>query len=81
MGAPINEEAHGDDLIEVSLGKVGGEPVFRGTRIPIKFLSQYLNHGYTVEDFLEQYPIDSELVRKVKEKIEDGNERGERAPA
>lgn len=79
---PLNEGAdEGEDLIEISLGKFGGEPVFRGTRIPIKFLSQYLNHGYTVEDFLNEYPIDEELVRKVKEKIEDGSERGNRVPA
>ncbi len=51
--------------VEVSLGKHGGEPVFRGTRIPISYLSQYLNHGYTVEDFIEQYDIDPDLVREV----------------
>lgn len=60
--------------IEISLGKRGGEPVFRGTRIPIAYLSQYLNHGYTVEDFIREYDIDPELVRKVyREKFSDGN--------
>lgn len=51
--------------IEVSPGKRGGEPVFRGTRIPISFLAQYLSHGYTTEDFIGQYDIDPDLVREV----------------
>ena len=70
------------DPIEVSLGKRGGEPVFRGTRIPISYLSQYLNHGYTVEDFIEQYDIDPELVREVyRRKFSDEDERGRQIPA
>jgi len=70
------------DPIEVSLGKRGGEPVFRGTRIPISYLSQYLNHGYTVEDFIEQYDIDPELVREVyRRKFSDKDERGRQIPA
>ncbi|MCS3651931.1 uncharacterized protein (DUF433 family) [Salinibacter ruber] len=70
------------DPIEISLGKRSGEPVFRGTRIPISYLSQYLNHGYTVEDFIEQYDIDPELVREVyKQKFSDEDERGREVPA
>ena len=70
------------DPIEVSLGKRGGEPVFRGTRIPISYLSQYLNHGHTVEDFIEQYDIDPELVREVyRKKFSDGDEQGREVPA
>jgi len=71
-----------DDPIEVSLGKRGGEPVFRGMRIPISYLSQYLNHGYTVDDFIEQYDVDPELVREVyRRKFRDDNERGRQIPA
>ena len=51
--------------IEASLGKRGGAPVFRGTRIPISSLSQYLNHGYTVEDVIDRYDIDPDLIREV----------------
>lgn len=70
------------DLIEVSLGKRGGEPVFRGTRIPIAYLSQYLSHGYTVEDFIEQYDIDPDLVRAVyRTTFEGGSEREDQVPA
>ena len=71
-----------NDPIEVSPGKRGGTPVFRGTRIPISYLSQYLNHGYTVEDFIEQYDIDPDLVREVyRRKFSDEDERGRYAPA
>ena len=35
---------------------LGGEPVFRGTRVPFKVLTDYLEGGATLDEFLEQYP-------------------------
>lgn len=35
---------------------LSGEPVFRGTRVPFKILTDYLEGGDTLDDFLEQYP-------------------------
>ena len=35
---------------------LGGEPVFRGTRIPFKILTDYLEGGDSLDEFLEQYP-------------------------
>jgi uncharacterized protein (DUF433 family) len=35
---------------------LGGEPVFRGTRVPFKVLIEYLKGGETLDQFLEQYP-------------------------
>jgi uncharacterized protein (DUF433 family) len=35
---------------------LGGEPVFRGTRVPSKILIDYLEGGDTLDQFLEQYP-------------------------
>lgn len=35
---------------------LGGEPVFRGTRVPFKALTDYLEGGDTLDEFLEQYP-------------------------
>ncbi|MGB2636238.1 MAG: DUF433 domain-containing protein [Candidatus Acidiferrum sp.] len=35
---------------------LGGEPVFRGTRVPLKVLIDYLEGGDTLDQFLEQYP-------------------------
>jgi uncharacterized protein (DUF433 family) len=35
---------------------LGGEPVFRGTRVSFKALMEYLEGGETLDEFLEQYP-------------------------
>jgi uncharacterized protein (DUF433 family) len=35
---------------------LGGERVFRGTRVPFKVLTDYLEGGETLDSFLEQYP-------------------------
>jgi uncharacterized protein (DUF433 family) len=35
---------------------LGGEPVFRGTRVPFKVLIDYLEGGDTLDPFLEEYP-------------------------
>jgi uncharacterized protein (DUF433 family) len=35
---------------------LGGTPVFRGTRVPIQALFDYLEGGETLEEFLEGFP-------------------------
>ena len=35
---------------------LGGTPVFRGTRVPIQTLFDYLEGGETLEDFLVGFP-------------------------
>ena len=35
---------------------MAGEPVFRGTRVPFRILTDYLEGGDSLDDFLEQYP-------------------------
>ena len=76
---PMPEDS--SDPIEISLGKLGGKPVFRGTRIPIAYLSQYLNHGYTVEAFIQEHDIDPELVRAVYRRyIADASEEENQTP-
>jgi uncharacterized protein (DUF433 family) len=35
---------------------VGGTPVFRGTRVPIQTLFDYLEGGEALEDILEGFP-------------------------
>jgi len=35
---------------------LSGEPVFRGTRVPFKSLTDYLEHGHTLEEFLDDFP-------------------------
>ncbi|MCU1221082.1 MAG: hypothetical protein JWN42_2279 [Candidatus Angelobacter sp.] len=35
---------------------LSGEPVFRGTRVPFKSLTDYLEHGHSLDDFLDDFP-------------------------
>lgn len=35
---------------------LSGEPVFRGTRVPFKSLTDYLEHGRSLGEFLEDFP-------------------------
>ena len=35
---------------------LSGEPVFRGTQVPFKALTDYLEGGESLGEFLEQYP-------------------------
>jgi uncharacterized protein (DUF433 family) len=39
-----------------------GLPVFRGTRVPVQTLFEYLEGGDTLEDFLEGYPTVSRAL-------------------
>lgn len=45
-----------DSLIESDAEKLGGTPVFRGTRVPIKNLFDYLEAGDNMEVFLDDFP-------------------------
>ena len=44
------------DLIEVNPRKMSGVPVFKGTRVPITYLFEYLEKGETLTEFLRQFP-------------------------
>ena len=44
------------NLVEIDPEKLGGTPVFRGTRVPIQNLFDSLESGESVEQFIEQYP-------------------------
>jgi len=44
------------DFVEVDPEKLGGTPVFTGTRVPISHLFEYLEGGDTVDEFLDQFP-------------------------
>ncbi len=47
---------------------MGGTPVFKGTRVPIQTLFDYLEGSDTVEDFLDDYPhVTKESVIEVLE--------------
>jgi uncharacterized protein (DUF433 family) len=44
------------DWIVVDREILGGEPVLKGTRVQVKALFDYLERGYTLEEFLECFP-------------------------
>jgi uncharacterized protein (DUF433 family) len=35
---------------------MGGTPVFRGTRVPVQTLLDYLEAGESIDDFLDGFP-------------------------
>ena len=35
---------------------LGGTPVFQGTRVPFRNLIDYLERGYSLEEFLDAFP-------------------------
>ena len=42
--------------IGVDAGIMGGTPVFKGTRVPIQTLLDYLEAGDSIDDFLKGFP-------------------------
>jgi uncharacterized protein (DUF433 family) len=51
------------DLITIDRDILGGTPVFKGTRVPIQTLIDYLEGGDSLDDFLEGFPsVKRELV-------------------
>jgi uncharacterized protein (DUF433 family) len=57
-----------NDLITINPEILGGTPVFRGTRVPIRTLFEYLENNYSLEEFLECFPsVTRELARQVLE--------------
>ena len=42
--------------ITVDPETMGGVPVFRGTRVPVTTLFEYLERNYSIEDFLYEFP-------------------------
>ena len=44
------------DLITIDPEILGGQPVFRGTRVPIETLFDHLESGTPLNEFLENFP-------------------------
>jgi uncharacterized protein (DUF433 family) len=61
----------GSDLITVDPEILGGTPVFRGTRVPVKTLFEYLENNYSLDEFVECFPsVTREMARRVLERSE-----------
>ena len=44
------------DLITIDPDILGGQPVFKGTRVPIETLFDHLEAGVSLDDFLQDFP-------------------------
>jgi uncharacterized protein (DUF433 family) len=54
------------ECVEKDPARLGGVPVFRGTRVPVKSLFDHLSAGDSVEVFLDDFPgVTREQVRAV----------------
>jgi uncharacterized protein (DUF433 family) len=57
-----------NELITVDPEILGGTPVFKGTRVPIKSLFDYLEDNYSLEKFLACFPsVTREMACKILE--------------
>lgn len=45
-----------DSIVHCDPEILGGTPVFRGTRVPVKNLLDYLAGGDTLDQFLDDFP-------------------------
>jgi uncharacterized protein (DUF433 family) len=43
-------------LVTIDPEIMSGEPVFTGTRVPVRNLIEYLSSGHTLDDFLDGFP-------------------------
>jgi len=51
---------------------MGGTPVFRGTRVPLQILLDYLEAGDSIDEFLEGFPtVTREQVMTFLEQARD----------
>jgi uncharacterized protein (DUF433 family) len=56
------------ELITVNPEILGGTPVFKGTRVPVRTLFEYLERGYSLEEFIECFPsVTKEMARRMLE--------------
>ena len=57
-----------DNYVSTTPEVLGGTPVFKGTRVPIKILFDYLQGGDNIQEFLENYPtVNKIFAQKVLE--------------
>jgi uncharacterized protein (DUF433 family) len=45
-----------DSIIVVNPNIQGGTPCFKGTRVPVSSLFDHLEQGYTLDEFLADFP-------------------------
>lgn len=74
----VRKRLNANSAIHSDRNYVSGTPVFKGTRLPVRLLFDYLAHGHTVESFLdsfdtsvtkEQAAVALEMAREALESI------------
>lgn len=68
-----------NEYIESDAEKLSETPVFRGTRVPIKNLFDYLEAGDSLEEFLDDFPTVTRaqalgVLHRYKDKVLEKNE-------
>ena len=59
------------ELITVNPNILGGAPVFKRTRMPVRTLFEYLERGYSLEEFLECFPsVTKDMACRLLERSE-----------
>jgi len=70
-----------DSIVHCDPRILGGTPVFRGTRVPVKNLIDYLAGGDTLNQFLDDFPtVSREQAVAVLELARDLLTAGARPP-
>ena len=65
-------------VVSVDPDVLGGTPVFRGTRVPVQTLIEYLEGGENIDQFLKGFPSVSReqvvaFLEEAKEKVLAGS--------
>jgi uncharacterized protein (DUF433 family) len=63
-------------VVSRNIDIMGGAAVFRGTRVPVQTLLDYLEAGDSIDDFLEGFPtvtkeIAIEFLEQAKDRLVD----------
>lgn len=45
-----------NNIITIDKEVLGGQPVFKGTRVPVESLFDHLEAGVTLDEFLDEFP-------------------------
>jgi len=60
------------DLVTINPDILGGTPVFKNTRVPVKTLFEYLEGNYTLDEFLACFPsVTREMAHAVLVRSEE----------
>ena len=50
------ERVNAADIIHSERERMSGTPVFKGSRVPVRTLFNYMSYGYTIDGFLAMFP-------------------------